>query len=683
MVLINSINNSNITMKPRTLILAAVLMMTTQNYLFSQDKLNIKFGKVEASDFDLSKFTIDSGANAVVIADIGDSYFEGNNKGWFSLVFKRQTRVKILNKNGFDAADVYIPLYYNKDSREEAGNLKGTTYNLENGKVVSASLDKKSVFQDKLDRNHNAAKFTLPAIKEGSLIEYTYTIRSEFYFNLQPWSFQGRYPVLWSEYEVSIPSIFDFVFLSQGFQKFDISEASNRANNYMIRESGGTGAGSAFTFSSNDGIHRWVMKNVPALKEESFTSTIQNHIDKVEFQLATVMVPQQAPENYMGNWAKLSEKLMKDEDFGETLDKDNNWMNDDMKTILQGASDSKEKMYRIYAWVRDHFTCTDHSGKYLSNPLKTVFKNKNGNVADINLLLTAMLRYEKLEAYPVILSTRHHGYTHPVYPLINRYNYVICQVVADNQNYYLDATDPNLGFGHLSSDCYNGLARVITPDLAVPVDFSPDSITESRLTSVFLFKEKNPGELSGKFSSKLGYYESLNLRGKVKEKGEQQYFKDLAAANSEMELVNLKLDSLKIPEVPIQETYEFKMKNEGDVAYINPMLGEGIKENWFKAADRLYPVEMPYTLDETYIFSMEIPEGYELEEIPKSARVSMTEGKGIFEYLIAKDDQNIRLRSRLQLKKATFSRDDYQELREFFSYVVKKHQEQIVLKKKK
>jgi hypothetical protein len=670
-------------MKPRTLILAAVLMMTSQNYLFSQDKLNIKFGKISAADFDLSKYQIDSGANAVVIADIGSSYFEGNSKGWFSLVHKKQTRVKILNKNGFDAADVYVILYYDKDSREDISNLKAVTYNLENGNVVSTPLEKKSVFQDKLDRNHIAVKFTLPAIKEGSLIEYTYTVRSEFYFNLQPWSFQGKYPVLWSEYEVSIPSIFDFVFLSQGFQKFDISETSNRANNYMIRESGGTGASSAFTFSSNDGIHRWVMKNVPALKEESFTSTIRNHIDKVEFQLATVMIPQQAPEDYLGNWTKLSEKLMKDEDFGESLDKDNNWMNDDVKIILQGASNDLEKMYRIYAWVRDHFTCTDHSARYLSNPLKTVFKNKNGNVADINLLLTAMLRHENLQAYPVILSTRHNGYAHPVYPLINRYNYVICQVVADNRNYYLDATDPDLGFGHLPSDCYNGQARVITPTLAAAVDFIPDSITESKVTSVFLFKEKSPGELSGKFSSTLGYYESLNLRDKVKEKGEQQYFKDLAATNSELELSNIKLDSLKIPEIPIQESYEFKMKNEGEVAYLNPMMGEGYKENWFKAVDRLYPVEMPYTIDETFIFSMEIPEGYEVEEIPKSARVSMTEGKGLFEYLIAKDDQNIRLRSRLQLKKATFSRDDYQELREFFSYVVKKHQEQIVLKKKK
>ncbi len=39
------------------------------------------------------------------------------------------------------------------------------------------------------------------------------------------------------------------------------------------------------------------------------------------------------------------------------------------------------------------------------------------------------------------------------------------------------------------------------------------------------------------------------------------------------------------------------------------------------------------------------------------------------------------MRSRVQLKKATFTNEDYQPLREFYTYVVKKQAEQIVFKK--
>ena len=64
-------------------------------------------------------------------------------------------------------------------------------------------------------------------------------------------------------------------------------------------------------------------------------------------------------------------------------------------------------------------------------------------------------------------------------------------------------------------------------------------------------------------------------------------------------------------------------------------------------------------------------------------KISMSEGQALFEYMIAKDADVIRLRSRVQFKKAVYTPEEYNELREFFSYIVKKHAEDIVLKKTK
>ena len=113
------------------------------------------------------------------------------------------------------------------------------------------------------------------------------------------------------------------------------------------------------------------------------------------------------------------------------------------------------------------------------------------------------------------------------------------------------------------------------------------------------------------------------------------------------------------------------------------MMSSAYKENPFKSAERKYPVEMPYVMDETYTLNMEIPNGYVVDELPKSARVSLNDKDGSFEYLIAKDENGIQLRSRIRLNKATFEPDDYNTLRDFFAYVVKKQNEQIVFKKKK
>ena len=111
------------------------------------------------------------------------------------------------------------------------------------------------------------------------------------------------------------------------------------------------------------------------------------------------------------------------------------------------------------------------------------------------------------------------------------------------------------------------------------------------------------------------------------------------------------------------------------------MLGAAIKKNPFTAAERLYPVEMPYATDDIYTMSMEIPKGYVVDELPKSTRLNFNEDEGMFEYLISADKEYIQLRCGLVFRKATYANGDYQSLRDFYSFIVKKEAEQIVFKK--
>ncbi len=152
------------------------------------------------------------------------------------------------------------------------------------------------------------------------------------------------------------------------------------------------------------------MKDVPALKEESYTSTIDNHLARIQFQLAELRHPF-TPKNIMGTWQQACTELLKDEDFGYSLNRDNGWLNDVIDDATRGAKNDLEKAKNIFAYVRDNMTCTNYSRKYLEKPLKAVLKARNGNEAEINLLLTAMLLKADLKADPVMLSTRSHGYS--------------------------------------------------------------------------------------------------------------------------------------------------------------------------------------------------------------------------------------------------------------------------------
>lgn len=665
-------------MKKTCLLTLVVMLFATHYVLFAQEKQNIKYGKIDAAAFTLPDLPCLQGADAVYLSDIGSSEFIGNAKGSLSLAFKRHVRIKIVTSNGFDAADFQIPIYSSGNDAEKLVQLKGITYNLENGKIIETQLKNDQVFVDKQGKEFWIKKFTMPGVKVGSIIDIQYTIDSDFFRYLRGWAFQGEYPRIWSEYNVAIPEIYDYVTLSQGYRNFDINTSSESKTTYNIS---GISIGGIGKYESRVFSQRWVMKQVPALKEEPFTTTLKNHQSKIEFQLSRFRPSLGVVEDVMSSYPVIVDKLNKNEYFGAALYKNNNWLDDELKTIVGNTTDTLEKANKIYQYLRDNYTCTDHSSMYLTEAgLKNILKSKKGSVADLNLLLVAMLRHEKIEAYPVVLSTRSHGYSSEIYPIMNRFNYTIGITIIGNREYFLDASDPMLGFGKLNAYCYNGHARVIAGD-GIPVYLVADTLKEKKTTTFFAAVNEK-GQWEGSINSSLGYYESLQIRETLKEKGKEEVVSKMKSSIGEIPIGDPEFDLVDKKEMPMKIKYELDLKLDGEeVVYFNPMIGEGYKENPFKSAERYYPVEMPYATDETYIANIDIPDGYKVDEVPKSARVKLNDDDGMFEYLVSVQGTKVLLRSSLIINKANFPAEDYQTLRDFFGYVVKKHGEQIVFKK--
>lgn len=650
--------------------------------LIAQENPKIKFGKITKTDFEITSPLIDSNVNAIVIADKGESVFQGNSNGWFSLVFKRFKRIKILNNNGFSAADIAIYLYSEGNETEKLEKLEAQTYNLENGNITTTKLDPRNVFEEKERKNLIKKKFTFPAVKAGSIIELSYTLKSDFLFNIQPWEFQGEYPCMWSEYRVEIPEFFNYMLFSQGTLNYDIKQKESSRNNYRVRRSGGIQTDDIVDISTIVYNFKWGIKNVPALKAESFTSSINNYVAKINFQLSEYRFPERSVEQIMKTWPKVEETLLQSEEFGRAYLKNNGWLDDELKSIVKGANSDYEKARRIYEYVRDHFTCTNNYGIFLGDltSVKDVFKRKSGTVGEINLLLLAMLQHESIASAPVILSSRSRGFVHPVYPLMDRFNYLICEADLDGKNIYLDASEPYLGFNKLPVSCYNGKAWVIKEGATHSINFTTDSLTETKLTTVVLMNDS--GKSAGRISSQLGSQESYKLREKLSKSNVDSYSKEIARSfNSECKIDNLKIDSLKSYESPIKMSMDLAFKNEGDVIYFSPILNPTTTKNPFTSADRKYPIEMPYTIDETYILNMEIPVGYIVDELPKSVKYRLNEDVGLFEYIIVKNNGRIQLRSSINIKRANFGTEYYNNLRDFYAFVIKKQSEQIVLKK--
>jgi hypothetical protein len=381
------------------------------------------------------------------------------------------------------------------------------------------------------------------------------------------------------------------------------------------------------------------------------------------------------------NWKIVSETLMKREDFGLAITEENRLVDETLKKIIDPNDTELQAAKKIYYYIQKNYNCTDYHDLYVNTTLQDVIKKKSGSVADLNLLMVAMLRRKIRSVFPVLLSTREYGRNSKSYPEMDRLNYVIGKVKIDSKEYFLDATIPFLPFGKLPSNCYNGYARVISEDTTV-VSFDPNMQKESSLVTVFInMNAKN--EMEGSYTKQNGLYKSIEAKNHLTRSMESYKTNIASSFPEEFQIGEITLDSSLQAEDPVTLKVAFKIKpfEDADIIYFNPMLGEVLKANPFHADERTYPIEMPYTTNDIYNLSMEIPKGYKLEEMPKSTRLSFNETEGFFEYLISTDGKMINIKCTTLINETYFSSEDYQALRDFFSHVVKKHSEQIVFKK--
>jgi len=641
----------------------------------AQDPSDPYLTDVTAQTFGPTAYSIDSSAGAVILFDLGTVSFDpgANNGHTFSYILEKHTRIRLLRKTAFNLATFTLSAYRRGSANPEIQNFKGETYNLEDGKVTATRLDKSNIFKDQ-SGDFNLERVVFPNVKEGCVIEYSFRVIYPGFQYIPTWTFQGSYPELWSEYDITVPTLYDYAVRLQGYQKYVVDSVIYSDAMFPVNFGGFSGTWTGRT------IRRiWALRDVPALeKAEPYTTTLKNHISKIDFQLSAVHA-NGYDRTYRTTWNELTDELLKRDNFGASLGDRNRWLDDELKTISMGAGSPRQKLQKIYAYVRDHFDCNNAEGLYMSQSMKKVWDEKKGNVADVNLLLTAICRHEGMDASPVILSSRQHGYAVEDYPLLSDYNYVIARVRLGDSVWLLDASKPYIGFGQLPELCYNGWARAIDSSFA-EIPLFPDSVTERRMTTVGL--ENTDSGYSGTYDRVNGIFESMTIRNRLRKESVDDFFESLRKTMADYkQMDDYGFDSLNIPDVGLGWHYRMKYNFRNGTIYFNPIFHERFNTNPFNSPVRHYPVEMPFCIDNVYVLNMDIPRGYRVDQLPQSQRVRLEDSSGIFEYLISADGSAIHFRAQLTIRKTNYPLGEYQGIRDFFSHIVAKEKEPIVFKK--
>lgn len=649
---------------------------------------NYKYGKVSEEEVLEKEHPLEKEADAAVLFRDYKVSYEVNQTTGFTLVTEVHERIKIYNKDGLDWANKSISVFKNSSTEEEVTNIKGTTYNIIDGKLEEEKLKKNGIFEEETNKYRNKTTITMPAVKEGSVVEYQYTIRSPFLTSIDEILLQYTIPINKLEVSVSIPEFLGFRkhFNYKSGIDFAITETRRPFRFTVTGTVKGTGWIQQRKMVSDEveyNLNNYALtkENIPALKEESYIDYLHNYAASLKWELQFTKFPDQVIENYAQTWEGVTKTIYNDEGYETELNR-NGYFEEDLDLLLKDLSLPEEKITAIFGFLKGKVKWNGYYGYNPENGTRTAYKEGEGNVGDINTILTSMLRYAGLEAYPVLLSSRSNGI--PVFPTRQGFNYVIAAVQLPGQLIYLDATEPYAAVNELPERARNWQGRLIVDkERSTWVDVMPKEKSKIRTTLNLKFAEGFG--LEGKQSSTYSGLFAKRYRDTHLGSSKESQLERMAEGKGNIEILNLEVKNDELIGADVEQVYQFQLQNALEAIderiYIKPLVFEAMDENPFKAETRLYPIffDFPTTLQTTV--NILIPEGYEVEALPESLIVDLNRGAGNFTFLVKQNGNFLRVDSVLDINNIAYTPADYTALRDFYNKLVDKHTEAIVLKR--
>jgi len=624
--------------------------------LFAQ-KSPAEFGDIAIEELKRQFSPIDSTAGVERLFEFGLTTFDHQMK----IVFEHHVRLKIYNNTELDRGNVKIP--YN--SKDRVSKLKASTYNFEGGKIIEHKIEKANIFDENVRDGLKQKRLSMPNVKVGSIIEYSYIVNYGSWRSLNPWYFQASIPVRYSEYVVSLPEYFKYQQNMTGYVTLADYITSSKTGNYR-----------GLSFGVD--IKKYVAKNVPAFKTEPYMTSRDNYISKIKFDLASVSFPDQMTKIYIpASYDEMSKEIAEEEYYGKTLEK-NRFLKDELETIASETLSDDERVRLIYNYVRDTF---EIDKKVQANEIRRIFNLKKGYRSDINRVLVALYREAGYEADIVRISTRRNGKINPYFPMRSSLNYTITLLRLNGEDILLDPSEKDIPFGVLPEKCLNGRGVLITNKNFKWVDLSPKAANKISYLGKFELDEE--GILIGNIGINRMGYNAIDFRNDHK-KDIEQYKKSFAEGKSSWYIDEHLLKGVDEIEKSVTQQIDLEIEDHaeltGNLMIFNPIVYARSEKNPFETEERLFPVDYGSPYKESIIYSIKIPDGYVVDELPQQLVIGLPDNGGRFLYSVQNNRGQLIITSRFSINKVVFESSEYPTLREFYAQVVAKQAENVVLK---
>lgn len=626
------------------------------NFLVAQ---NPDFENVTIQELEEKSHPKDTSAVAAVLYNKAKTNFLNSNVHQTEYTI----RIKIYKKEGLSKANFEVPFYvgYKNINSDSVKFSDCVTYNLVNGKIDITKLSNEGTFNENINSYWSKSTITMPNVKVGSIIEIKYFLRSENNLNLPKFYFQFEIPCNFSQYVTQVPDYYIYNVVLNGYLELNTDASSNKLSNSVK---------SIYT------IH-----NAPALKAEKYVDNIDNYRSSLEHELKSTRYLNKY-SNVAVTWEGVAKIINKHDAFGKELSKRNYFETEFNGKLVEPSADIK-RMEEVLKYVQNRMNWNGVYGYYSDKGVNIAFANQAGNVADINFILITLLNYSGFKASPVLLSTRDNGLA--LFPSRTRLNYVIAGVELGDEIYLLDATDKYSQIDVLPFRDLNRVGRLVrNDDTVTDVLLNPKSI--SKFITMINGELTTSGLIKGQLKSFATDYYANSLRNRNNDLSFEMLVEQREKSYPAIQISNYELENQKDISKSLSENYDFEHTNSieiiDDKIYLNPLLFLTEMYNPFINENREYPINFGFPFQKKQTFNLTIPDGYEVESLPKNINLAIENNLGGFKYMIQNTGNKIQLVVTTEILKPEIGINNYESFRAFYQKMFEKQLEKVILKKK-
>jgi len=593
---------------------------------------------------------------AVILLDEGKIEIFNKDGFAFSLL-KRHRIVKIFNKRGYSYANVTIP--YSQST--QISNIKARTITPD-GKIIPLNSDQ--IFDITLYPSFifysdiRAKRFTLPAIEDGCVIEYRWEKQIQNFSYWDQWTFQHDVPTKISRYKVTAPSEWNINWKTIGIDL----EPQTREVPRGFKQT-----------------YLWQTRDIPTLRPEFGMPPAKRVAASIIFS------PVQ-----MNHWQDIAM-------WYRDLIKERVWPNAALeqftRTLVQNCITEKEKLKRIYDFVRDRIRYVAISigiGGYQPHFARDVFHNRYGDCKDKVALIMAMASSVGIDVEPVMISTFQNGKVDTSVASYIHFNHVIAHAtVKDSEDVWMDATDRNCAFSQLPWYDQNRLVFVVDAKgsgywLRTPTTTDSINKTERRWRIQITPTDRCSVRFDMKFSGANALIMRRQLDRMRKDEIKAFFQRDLIQRFPDLNLHTLQINNLTDYESPLMVSGEFEcplpLSNLGSYSVDMKTFSQFDWQKLFTEDRRKFPIELGYAQKIVDDVQFSFPDSF-------SIAVTMTNDSiisdfGSYHRRCSKTNRTLRLSRRFRITATDISADDYGQFKDFLNKIALSDQATFVLIKK-